>query len=110
RGMGGWWGGGGGRDEGVRSVVTLSQAVDHCLPHCDVDTARLSLSGVYLGQLAVVAVAALAVAGEYDTMMIRTTLGATPRRLTVLAAQLAGGTTGVLRRGLPPLLPALAAA
>src|SRR5262249_57859749 len=94
---------------GLGAFVMLSVDVDQCLPHCDLDTARLSLSGVYLGQLAVVAVGALAVTGEYDTMMIRSTLGAAPRRLTVLAAKLAVVTTVVLGCGLVTVLGALAA-
>jgi ABC-2 type transport system permease protein len=94
---------------GMGTFATLSMDVDHCWPHCDVDTAKLSLTGVYLGQLAVAAVAALAVTGEYDTMMIRTTLGAAPRRLTVLAAKLAVVTTVVLAAGLVTVLGSLAA-
>jgi ABC-2 type transport system permease protein len=94
---------------GLGTFAMLSVDVDHCLPHCGVDTARLSLSGVYLGQLAVVAVAALAVTGEYDTMMIRTTLGAAPRRLTVLGAKLAVVITVVLGAGLLAVLGSLAA-
>lgn len=106
----GWWLlGAVGLTLGVSTGAMLSMDVDHCLPHCDVDTARLSLSGIYLGQLAVVAVAALAVTGEYDTMMIRATLGAAPRRLTVLAAKLAVVTTVVLGCGLLAVLGALAA-
>lgn len=58
-------------------------------PSCDFDLTRLSLSGVYLGQAAVVVLAVLAITSEYEAGMIRTTLAACPRRLTVLAAKAA---------------------
>jgi ABC-2 type transport system permease protein len=58
-------------------------------PSCDFDLTRLSLSGVYLGQAAVVVLAVLAVTAEYDAGMIRTTLASCPRRLTVLVAKAA---------------------
>ncbi|MGH3159148.1 MAG: ABC transporter permease [Streptosporangiaceae bacterium] len=71
---------------------------------CGQDPARLSLTGVELGQAVAAIVAVLAVAGEYSTGMIRVTLAAAPRRGTVLAAKalivtglvLAAGTVGVL--------------
>ena len=56
-------------------------------PSCDFDLTRLSLSGVYLGQAGVVVLAVLAVTAEYEAGVIRTTLAACPRRLTVLAAK-----------------------
>ena len=52
------------------------------------DPAKISLTGVYLGQVIVALLAVLAVGGEYGTGMIRVTLAATPRRLTVLAAKM----------------------
>jgi ABC-2 type transport system permease protein len=51
------------------------------------DPAKISLTGVDLGQVIVALLAVLAVGGEYATGMIRLTLAATPRRLTVLAAK-----------------------
>lgn len=56
-------------------------------PSCDFDLTRLSLSGVYVGQAAIVVLAVLAVTAEYETGTIRTTLAACPRRLSVLAAK-----------------------
>jgi ABC-2 type transport system permease protein len=53
------------------------------------DPAKISLTGVYLGQVIVALLAVLAVGGEYGTGMIRVTLAATPRRLTMLAAKTA---------------------
>jgi len=81
---------------GLSAYATGTTDAVHCAPHCSFDVPRLSLSGVYLGQVAVVALAALAVTSEYDTMMIRITLAACPRRLTVLAAKLTVVTAFVL--------------
>ena len=57
------------------------------------DSTKLSLSGVYLGQLLVATLAIVAICEEYATGMIRVTLAATPQRVAVLmakAANLAG--------------------
>ncbi|MEY9835073.1 ABC transporter permease [Streptacidiphilus sp. EB103A] len=51
------------------------------------DPAKLALAGVYLGQIVVATLSVLVIGGEYSTGMIRTTLGAMPRRWTVLAAK-----------------------
>jgi ABC-2 type transport system permease protein len=51
------------------------------------DLTRLSLTGIALGQAVVVTLAGLAMGGEYDSGMIRVTLAAVPRRLTVLTAK-----------------------
>jgi ABC-2 type transport system permease protein len=56
---------------------------------CADDPAKISLTGIYLGQAVVAVLAVMAVSGEYGTGMIRVTLAATPRRLTVLAAKAA---------------------
>jgi ABC-2 type transport system permease protein len=56
---------------------------------CQVDPAKVSLTGIYLGQAVVAMVAVTAVSGEYSTGMIRLTLAATPRRWRVLAAKAA---------------------
>jgi ABC-2 type transport system permease protein len=53
------------------------------------DPAKLSLTGIYLGQAIVAILAVLAIGGEYSTGMIRLTLTAMPGRLTVLAAKAA---------------------
>jgi len=53
------------------------------------DPAKISLAGVYLGQVIVALLAVLAVGGEYATGMIRVTLTAMPRRLILLAAKAA---------------------
>jgi len=56
---------------------------------CPVDPAKVSLTGIYLGQTIVAIVAVTAVSGEYSTGMIRLTLTATPRRWQVMAAKAA---------------------
>lgn len=71
---------------------------------CTYDSARLSLTGVLLGQAVVVVLAVLAIGSEYSTGVIRTTLTAMPGRAGVLAAKaailtgmtLAAGTVAVL--------------
>jgi ABC-2 type transport system permease protein len=54
---------------------------------CQLDPAKVSLTGIYLGQAVVAIVAVTVVSGEYSTGMIRLTLTATPRRWLVLAAK-----------------------
>ena len=63
------------------------------------DPARLSLAGVTLGQAIVALLAVLAVGGEYGTGMIRVTLAATPRRLTMLTAKAVVVTGGAAAAG-----------
>ncbi len=76
---------------------------------CAEDPARLSLTGVYLGQAVVAVLAVMAVSGEYGTGMIRLTLAAMPRRGTVLAAKAAVLTGLVLVTGTVAVLPSLLA-
>ena len=54
---------------------------------CPVDTAKLSLTGIELGQAVIAIVAVLGIGTEYSTGMIRITLAAMPRRPIVLAAK-----------------------
>ncbi|HEV3294328.1 MAG TPA: hypothetical protein VG123_35550, partial [Streptosporangiaceae bacterium] len=71
---------------------------------CQVDPAKVSLTGIDLGQAVVAMVGVLAISNEYSTGMIRITLSAMPRRTVVLAAKaavlglqvLAAGTIAVL--------------
>jgi ABC-2 type transport system permease protein len=66
-----------------------------CSPATGADPVKISLTGLYLGQVLVAVLAVLAVGGEYGTGMIRVTFTAMPRRLVVLAAKAAvvGGLT-----------------
>jgi ABC-2 type transport system permease protein len=54
---------------------------------CAEDPARISLTGVYLGQAVIAIVAVLSISDEYGTGMIRVTFAAVPRRIIVLAAK-----------------------
>jgi ABC-2 type transport system permease protein len=53
------------------------------------DPAKISLTGVYLGQVLVAVLAVLVVGGEYGTGMILVTFTAMPRRLAVLLSKAA---------------------
>jgi ABC-2 type transport system permease protein len=74
-------------------TVAVSAAVDAAATcpsgGCQADTAKLALTGVQAGQAIVTIIAVLAVSNEYSSGMIRVTLTAMPRRLTVLAAKAA---------------------
>jgi ABC-2 type transport system permease protein len=76
---------------------------------CGQDPAKLSLTGIDLGQAVVAILAVLAVSGEYSTGMIRVTLAAAPRRWTVLAAKAAVLTAVVLPAGAVAVLGSLLA-
>jgi ABC-2 type transport system permease protein len=71
------------------AVSTAAVAATHCPAsmQCPVDTTKLSLTGVQLGQAVVAILAVLAICNEYSTGMIRVTFAAMPRRWTVLAAK-----------------------
>ena len=76
----------------IALTVAVSAAVDaatRCPANltCSVDTVKLSLTGIQLGQALVAILAVLAVCSEYSTGMIRVTFAAMPRRLTVLGAK-----------------------
>jgi ABC-2 type transport system permease protein len=66
---------------------------------CQLDLARTSLTGIYLSQAIVAVLAVLAISSEYSTGMIRITLTAMPRRITVLAAKAVTLTGLVLAAG-----------
>jgi ABC-2 type transport system permease protein len=76
---------------------------------CQVDPAKVSLTGIYLGQAIVAIVAVTAVSGEYSTGMIRLTLTATPRRWQVLAAKAAVVGTATLVTGAVAVLASMLA-
>ena len=66
---------------------------------CQIDPAKVSLTGIYLGQVIVAIVAVTCVSGEYSTGMVRLTLTAVPRRWQVLAAKATVTGTAVLAAG-----------
>jgi ABC-2 type transport system permease protein len=53
----------------------------------DFDATQRSLGGLYIGQLIIAVLGALAITSEYSTGMIRTSLTAMPRRGTMFAAK-----------------------
>jgi ABC-2 type transport system permease protein len=71
--------------------------------------AKISLTGIYLGQAVVAVLAVMAVSGEYGSGMIRVTMTATPRRVTVLAAKAAVLSGMVLVTGTVAVLGSLLA-
>ena len=56
---------------------------------CGIDPAKISFTGIYLGQAVVAVAGVLAIGNEYSTGMIRLSLTAVPRRLTLLFAKAA---------------------
>ena len=89
--------------------ATAAAAVKCESTGCGLDPGKVSLTGIVLGQAAVVIPAVLAMAGEYSTGMIRATLAAIPHRITVLAAKAAVLTGLVLPAGTIAVLASLLA-
>lgn len=70
---------------GIGAVADAGVA---CSPSaCSQDPAKISLAGVYLGQVLVAVCAVTIMSAEYGTGMIRTTLTAMPNRVAVLSAK-----------------------
>jgi ABC-2 type transport system permease protein len=65
----------------------LATSVEKCSAGCTTDPAKLSLTGIQLGQAIVVIVAVMLVSGEHSNGMIRFSLTAVPRRSVMLAAK-----------------------
>jgi ABC-2 type transport system permease protein len=63
---------------------------------CGIDPAKVSFTGMYLGQALVAVAGVLAIGDEYSTGMIKLSLIATPRRLTWFSAKAAVLTAPVL--------------
>ena len=87
--------------------AAASATVDCSSSGCNQDLARISLTGIEVGQAVVAVLAVLVISGEYGTGMIRTTLAAMPRRWAVLAAKAATLTSVVLAAGLMAVLGSL---
>jgi ABC-2 type transport system permease protein len=71
------------------AVSAIAAAAWHLNTGSTADPTKLSLTGIDLGQAVIAVLAVLAVSEEYGTGMIRTTLAAMPRRITLLAAKAA---------------------
>jgi ABC-2 type transport system permease protein len=74
---------------GTMAVSAAAVGATHCPRNltCPVDTTKLSLTGIQLGQAVVAILAAAMVSNEYSSGMMRVTLAAMPRRPVVLAAK-----------------------
>ena len=71
------------------AVSAIVAAAWHVNRGSSADPAKLSLTGIYVGQDVIAVLAVLAVSEEYGTGMIRATLAAMPRRANLLAAKAA---------------------
>jgi ABC-2 type transport system permease protein len=97
------------------AVGTAASAAYRCAPgFCSLaatgaDPAKITLTGLYIGQVLVAVLGVLVVGGEYGSGMIRVTLSAMPRRLHVLAAKAAVFTGVVLVAALAGVLGSMAA-
>ncbi|MCL2734946.1 MAG: hypothetical protein FWE15_33655 [Actinomycetia bacterium] len=98
---------------GAGALVAVTQRPPTCPPGgpgCSApDTTALILSGAYLAQLAVLAVAVTVVSSEYHPRVILLTLAAQPGRGLVLAAKAVVGTAAVLATALLGVAGALVA-
>ncbi|MDX6254172.1 MAG: type transport system permease protein [Frankiales bacterium] len=96
----------------VAPTVALSAAVAaaRTAGSADLDTTKLSLVGVDLGQATVAILGVTVIGGEYATGMIRTTLTAIPRRIAVLATKAATLTAVVVIAATVAVLGSLLAA
>jgi ABC-2 type transport system permease protein len=97
----------------IAATVTLSAAAAAAAKcpagACSQDPAKVSLTGIDLGQAVIAIVAVLAISGEYGTGMIRVTLTAMPSRTAVLAAKAAILSSVVLAAGSVAVLGSLLA-
>jgi ABC-2 type transport system permease protein len=92
----------------VTALACATTGPHDCTPRpCTVDAARISLSGLYLGQVPAVVLAVLVISNEYDSMMIRTTLAASPRRIALVLAKAAVTAVVVLTTAVVALAAAL---
>jgi ABC-2 type transport system permease protein len=95
------------------ATITVSSAVvavEKCRPvSCAVDTTKVSLTGVQVGQAAVAVMAVIVIGGEYGTGMIRVTLAAVPRRSVMLAAKVAAVAVVTAAAGIVAVLGSLLA-
>lgn len=93
----------------VALSATAAAAVTCSSSGCGLDPARISLTGIVLGQAVVVILAVQAMGGEYGTGMVHVTLTAMPSRITVLAAKATVLTGVVLAAGAIAVLASVVA-
>lgn len=70
----------------IVTTVGVSLAAANAVTNAD-DPAKVSLTGIQLGQAVVAILAVLTIGNEYSNGMVRTTLTAIPGRLTLLGAK-----------------------
>jgi ABC-2 type transport system permease protein len=94
-------------------TITVSSAVvavEKCSSaSCAVDTTKVSLTGVQVGQAAVAVLGVMVIGGEYATGMVRITLAAVPRRAVMLAAKAAAVAAVTAAAGIIAVLGSLLA-
>jgi ABC-2 type transport system permease protein len=75
----------------VLTVVpgVIAASVIKCPSTCSDDPAKVSLTGLAIGQAAIAVLAVMLITSEYSSGMIRISLTAVPRRTTMLAAKAA---------------------
>ena len=92
------------------ALVCATASSGGCAPDtCDDYVVVNSLTGVFVGQIAVVVLGVLAIGSEYATGMIRATFAAEPRRRLVLAAKALAVGALALATGLATALAAFLA-
>jgi len=92
---------------GAASTGSINADLCPSPSECVYDTTKLTFAGVWLGQVAVVVLATLAMTNEYGTRMMQITLAANPRRTQVLTAKATVITAIVLVAGTVAVLGSL---
>jgi ABC-2 type transport system permease protein len=87
----------------------ITSSVVQCPTSCRADPAKISLTGVMLGQTTMAVLAVLLVSSEYSSGMISVSLAAVPRRLEMLVAKAAVLTAVVMAAGVVSVLGSLLA-
>src|SRR5215468_10273418 len=73
---------------GIGAIACYGTASDAAqIDRTSFDATKLSLGGLYVGQLVIAVLGALTITSEYSTGMIRTSLAVQPRRGTLFAAK-----------------------
>lgn len=76
---------------GISALLCLAVAANwddiNAADRAQIEPVSQSLSGIFLGQMAIIVLGALTISSEYSTGGIRTTLTAVPQRLRLLAAK-----------------------
>jgi ABC-2 type transport system permease protein len=90
-------------------VSAITSSAEKCPASCGADPAKISLTGVMLGQTTIAVLAVLLVSGEYSSGMIRVSLAAVPRRRELLVAKAAVLTAVVAAAGIIAVLGSLLA-